>query len=414
MCNPRFSPSSLLLGISLIFTGFLTYSCDPPSQHAKGEVSTEEVVSQENPDTTSTEQADSQSLPQTSRGLDMTAARITNFSLKDYFPNLYVLVESDANMLQELEAYAKEVITREGLEEEEDLIALFDRRENEIIPHLVPFFENMDTEEFDKQFQNLEGELNQLGLTIQTAEGMFIGLGTSPVLESDIERLASEEYELYLAFRNADAQAQQGEYPYADMKPYSEMIWLGEQLKELSPNPYWEKIEERFTQVLLAFTDVHLVRQPNAREDERGTPLVGGLSLDFYPFMTETQTLSDYSKEQPQSSYSEVMRLLTENMSEISNDPENVYVIVTEWADDAEMAQSRVVSHLSAGEDIPHYLKIRRGDGTDKYAITYRFYEDGDKADAAFEKIVDKYPDARLVFCSVRNNELYQIGPSAD
>ena len=389
-------------------------ACQPTGSSSEGEAAeAEEVIPNDTPPEADLN-GDSLRGRQSSRGLDMATARITDFSLKDYFPNLYTLVEGDAEMTRELEVYAKQIMTREGLESEEDLIRLFTQREEVIIPHLQPFFENMDNNVFYEQFKILEGELNQIGLTLQTAEAMFIGLGPTAVLESDIERLGSEAYRLYLAFQNADAQARQGEYPYLNMEPFQEMIVLGEQLKSLVPNPYVEKIEERYEEVLLAFTDVHLVRQATAREDEKGAPMVGGVHTDFYPYATETETLSEFAETQSQSSFSEVMRKISENMSEISDNPESVYVIVTEWANDEEMAQSRVVSHLNAGEDIPHYLKIRRGDGTDRYAVAYRFYEDEEKANAAFEKIENTYPDARLVYCSVKNQELYQLGPSAD
>ncbi|MEM7373295.1 MAG: hypothetical protein AAF587_32015 [Bacteroidota bacterium] len=411
---------SLLTASSPVFVGcllgllFLGIACDdgpPPSDPAQ---EGKETTVRSDSSLKSSEVPDSTTRRQTSRGLDPTTARMSTFSLKDYMPKLYGLVEADAAMTSELETYAQKIIIREALESEDDLIQLFEERETGIIPHLIPFFENMDNEQFYQEMNVFEAELNQIGLTFQTAEGMFIGLGAASVLESDIERLASEPYRLYLAFQNANAEASQGEYPFADMKPFQEMIVLGEQINALAPNPYIDKIKMDYEMALLSFTDVHLVRDASAREEEGGTPMVGGVHTEHYPFLTETETLTTFSETKSQSAYGEVMRKLAENMSEISNKPENVYVIVTEWADDIEMAQSRVVSHLADGKDIPHYLRIRRGDGTDKYAVAYRFYEDDTKAEAALEKILPTFPNAKLVFCSVRNQELYQLGPSAD
>ena len=55
-------------------------------------------------------------------------------------------------------------------------------------------------------------------------------------------------------------------------------------------------------------------------------------------------------------------------------------------------AGPRVYTHLTNGEDVPHCLRIRRGDGTDKYAISYRFYEDEGKAEAALSKAQKRIP----------------------
>ncbi|MEL6133486.1 MAG: hypothetical protein AAFR59_09005, partial [Bacteroidota bacterium] len=51
--------------------------------------------------------------------------------------------------------------------------------------------------------------------------------------------------------------------------------------------------------------------------------------------------------------------------------------------------KQRVIYHLNRGVDIPHTLKIRKGDGTDRYAVAYRFYESEDLAEQAFQKIED-------------------------
>ena len=90
----------------------------------------------------------------------------------------------------------------------------------------------------------------------------------------------------------------------------------------------------------------------------------------------------------------------------------NIYIIITEWVDELVQARRTVAKHLAEGEDIPHYLKIKRGDGKEYYAIAYRFYDDGDKAAAALEKIRKNVPNARMIFVSVKGDELYQLGPS--
>ncbi|MEO1450986.1 MAG: hypothetical protein AAFV07_15760, partial [Bacteroidota bacterium] len=101
------------------------------------------------------------------------------------------------------------------------------------------------------------------------------------------------------------------------------------------------------------------------------------------------------------------------NTSSIQSKPENIYVIVTEWKDTQETARQRVHQHLDQGEDIPHYLRIRRGNGEDQFAVAYRFYDDASKADAALSKIQTRVADAQLIFCSVKGETLYELGPAA-
>jgi len=345
------------------------------------------------------------------RGLNPSLTRMGDFSFKDYFPTLYPLVESDAQSLREISAYAQQILYREGLNEEQDLIRLFQAREEIILPPLQSKIENLDDQKFYDQNENLEAELNQLGLTALTAEAMFVGLGIHPILEIEVARIASQPYQLYLDFQYADASSQGGEYPYTDLKPFQRMLLAGEALQARQEQVYFAKIKERYEEAFQVCTDIHLVADPRARE-MAPAPMVGGVHTDHYPFLTETESMQAFAKEHPESAYGKVAARLLENMSEMSSESENLYLIVTEWLKEEDQAVARVQDHLRQGRDIPHSLKIRRGDGSDQYAVTYRFYEDSEKADAALKHLLPDFPESEMIFVSVKGDQLYQLGPA--
>lgn len=345
------------------------------------------------------------------RGLGGEVARIMDFSFKDYFPTLYPLVEADEATLTATNAYAEQVVTRQGIETEADLKALFEKRESDILPFLQTRIEQLDDQQFYDLWKPLEAELNQIGLTALTAEAMFTGLGIAPVLESEVLRLGSPAFQAYMEFRYAEAVAGSGEYPFSNLKSYQEMVLAGEALRELDEGAYYAEIEESLEWALHTMTDIHLVSSRSARESAP-SPMSGGVNTDFYPFLTETESLEAFATKHPDEPVGQVAARLMENMSQMTDEPENLYLIVTEWKEEKEQANARIIQHLRAGEDIPHLLRIRQGDGKDRYAITYRFYEDADQADSALSKILPDFPAAEMVFVSVKGDQLYQLGPA--
>ncbi|MEL6652378.1 MAG: hypothetical protein AAFQ87_16370, partial [Bacteroidota bacterium] len=272
---------------------------------------------------------------------------------------------------------------------------------------LQSLIENQDEEWIYQNNQRLETELNRLGLTMLSAEGMFIGLGNAPLLNELVESKGSDALKWYLRFVYASDESANGEYPFLNMKPYGDMIVAAEKLKELSPNPYYEKVESEYKRALLSMTDIHRVGAPNARTEEKQL-LVGGVNTEMYPFATDAKSRRAFA-EGAQSQYSELLTKILSNVSEMSEEPETLYIILTEWVDGEEMAKNRVFAHLESGEDIPHYLKIRRTNGSDAYAIVYRFFEDAEKAEAAISKIEQEIPTAELRMISVRNGDLYAM-----
>lgn len=392
-------------GILLVW-GFLLVGCGPESTGADADLAQSETNSV-------LVEKEGHSDSMTSRGLPPAAnARRMNFSLADQMPTLYQLIQENTDLVAEIEGYARKVILGEGLETSADLEAVFAFRDEEIIPHLTPVLENADQDIIDTNWKALSNELGTIGVGMTSAEGMFTGLAQAPMLSDKLEALASPAFRMYQEFQVANAETQSGEYPFNDMQPYGEMVRIGEQMKNKYPEDvYTQKVEERFMDALEYMTDVHLVR-PGSGSKQQGPAMVfvGGTHVDAYPWMTENASREAFAKENAESRYSDIIQRILENPSEMGTESETLYVIVTDWAETQENARTRVYENLSDGKDIPHYLKIRRGDGTDKYAIAYRFFEDEEKANQAIEKIQQKIPEAQLIFCSVKGEKLYQLG----
>lgn len=349
-----------------------------------------------------------QDQPQTTRSLNdnshMRVATLTEVDFPTQFPTLSALIAADGPLHERLTAYAQQVLNPAGLTAEAGLLAVFDERDQHIIPRLSDYVQATASDDIEK----LEQELNQLGLQLVVAEGTVIGVGGADMLQAQIR--AFPAVEAYMDFRTAQAQAASGEYPFLDMSPYQDMILAGEKLNQANRPALFARIKADFDQALINFTDIHLVQRANTRTAP--APVVGGTHTESYPYETELSTHKAFVAAHPESRYQSVVQKILRNPSEISEKPEQLYVIVNEWVSTEDAARQRVQSHLQAGEDIPHFLPIKRPNGKTDYAVTYRFYEDEDKALTAFEIAEQSYPSVDLVYCSIKGETLYQLGPA--
>ncbi|MEZ4828823.1 MAG: hypothetical protein R3C61_21430 [Bacteroidia bacterium] len=352
----------------------------------------------------------------TMRSRGLPNARMASYSFDRYFPAIYNLIKNDAALVSAMSAFAEKVVNASSIQTEKALLAVFATRDSLLESSLYDAIADVngyaDGTEDDG---GLYDELGRLGIQITSAEGTFTGLGPSSFLEDRLVAVGSPALKAYMDFLVADANSRSGEYPFANMEPYLQMVEAGEKLTELQPNPYFAKIEQRFYEALENLTDIHrIVPEKNARQENSTFTMVGGTNVETYPYVSETNTLKAFSRDSASSPYAKVGAKILQNMSEMTVNAENLYVIVTEWVTDEDMARRRVYTHLRKGEDIPHHLQVRRGDGKDYYAIVYRFYEDSDKATAALNKIEKIYPQAQMIYASFQGGKLYQLGPSAD
>lgn len=330
------------------------------------------------------------------------------WTFADSLPRLYRLLEGDALLRADVEAYAAQVIGRQGLASEADFLRLFATRD-ELVDRLAPLFEAQGDAATPETFDAFEKELNRIGLGQISAEGQVLGVTIYPVLEAEMEAVCSKAFVAYMHFRHADAFSMSGEYPYLDLRPYQDMARYGWELVQMKDETYFPEIEDRYYRAVEAIADVHMVVNPEAGSRSVGTMIVGGVNTDAYPGATDFKARQMVARD-TQDPLAQAMRKILQNPSEISESPEAIYLIVTEWQEEAAAARRKVNGYLVQGLDVPHCLKIRRGNGRDQYAITYRFFENEAKANAAMELAKQQFPDAELIYVSVRGEDLYEMG----
>lgn len=401
---------NIVISVMLI-SGLSVVSCDQNSSGKgnSGEAPADSVSFNENAEGYGTDSMNS-------RGMGMANARLAEFSFERYYPALYGFLAELPELRDKFAALAGKVFRADNIRTEEELLAIYAERDKLLDSELYNLLDKVNG--FVDGTVNDKGvlsELNRLGIDVSSAEGMFTGVTQAPLLENKLQEVGSPALKAYTRFKNAEARTMSGEYPFMDMDSWLEMVLAGEDLMELRPNPYYAEVEESFHRALHNLTDIHMVYPSgSSRQEGEFSVLVGETHTEMYPFMTEDETLRKFGDSDVTSRYASVAAKIAENMSSMGADATNIYVIVTEWVDNEEMAQRRVFTHLSDGEDIPHHLQVRRGDGKDYYAIAYRFYEDADKAQEALDKILPEFPNATMIYASLEKGMLYQLGPSAD
>lgn len=341
--------------------------------------------------------------------------RMMGFNIERDLPIYAPEIQKDQEMYDLISKYGTSVTTGNGIKGDKDILKWLNIRDERLIPYFYSLTENFEENEsgfIDKNYEQLSQELNLLGMDMNFSEGTFVDMGVYPVMEEWIEKHASDGLKLYTQFKVAATQANNGEYPYLNMEPRIQKVVIGEKLASLEDSTYFLKVQEEYEEAVLALADIHKVYNPNNRQEE--SFLVDGVSTEMYPFVTEKKTRNNFVQSQRNSKFSQLVEKILDNPSEISNKPEQIYVIVTEWLDSKKMAQRRVIGHLNKGEDVPHYLSIKRPDGTTRFAVTYRFFENEEKANQALEKIQQEIPSAKLIFCSMKGDQLYQMGPVED
>lgn len=355
-------------------------------------------------------QGDSESASnQRTRGLDQAGAAGQDVPFDQQFPTITKVLQNESSLLSDLMDFYGSISQPSGIQSEQDLERVLQLRDSSMIPRVESALMTIDeNNSLYDDYDALQTELQRLGMQMTFAEGMFTSIGPYSFLEPQIEQYASSAFKLYLEFNQAKTESFNGEYPFLNMMPYLEMAQIGEQLAAIQGNPYFEKIKDDFEKSLLYVSDVHLVNDPTARGES--SLFVDGINTEMYPYMTEKESRVAYVNETAGSPFQKAVEKIMANPSSMSTKPEALYLVVIEWADDETVAISRVTIHLRQGEDIPHHLEVTLSDGTKKYAIVYRFFEDVDKAEEAISTIEGDFPDAELVMVSVKGESLYQIG----
>ncbi len=344
--------------------------------------------------------------------------------LQKKLPQLYQLIGNKSAFKQAVNDYAYNVLNADKLiTAEQPLMDLFKQREEEIQPELHEFFQNLSGQKPDlfnsQEGEKLIAELKSIGFTGIFSEGMYVYLGTSPIMVNQLKTLASEPFRLCIEFSDAEAEAWQGEYPYLDLTGEKKMVAIGEQILFKYPDTeYAPKIREFFYMALNVLTDVRAMKNQNDLSFLTG----GGLTLEYYPFATDIEQIKSFVTEYPQSRYAKVVQKITQDYSEITIDselPQPVYLVwiqeVTvnssaqqeDWDGCRTPAQKIKNVFLNKGIDIPHIVTVYQNN-VETCGVVYRFYSDKSKAELAVKNLQSMAPDVKAtmkkaVFNSTEN-----------
>lgn len=387
-----------------LFCACLLWKCTSPENsqpHSLDEVADEiEEVSK-----SATEVELDASLLADTREVSQTLSQLSpdSFSFKELFPFLYELLENNPEDLGHVKAFAEQAVSRSSFSQEKDLLNLIEERDTEVIPLLLPYFESMDPEVWDKNYDGLSKELSMMGIQMTSAEGMFTGLGPRSLFTENLKLREKTPLIQYDAFTDAQTRSMNGEYPYSNLEPYIKMVLLGEKMEEEgTAKSYYEKIGQSFAEALHVLTDVHLITNEGAR--------VGGVHTEVYPYMISLESLREALPRFEQSKFKEPLQRIVEFPSEMSLRPEHLHLLVESWAESEEEAKKQVEEHLRSGKDIPHYLAVEKGDGSTQYAVVYRFFEDADQAEKGLQIMQTQFNTGEMIFVSSEKNKLYQLG----
>ncbi len=347
-----------------------------------------------------------------SRGLPEANLRLgsSDTTFETRFPTLAMLMaKEEPSTLEIVKAFVATVARPEDIRTEQAFLDLLAYRDTAIIPRLDPaIYRWEDSGKRYEHFEALEAELNRLGMQSIEAEGSFLGLGPADLLASEWDRLASAELKLFLQFEELKTRAMGGEYPFLDMGGYLALAEIGEKMMALPKNRYQDSIVQDYHRYLVFIHDIHQVVDLTTREEPN--MFVSGISTEHYPYLTDTRSRQVYLDEQPVSLFSKALAGVMAQPSSMSPRPEHLYLVVIAWEAEEAVARQRVIASLLKGQDVPHHLAVQLGDGSTRYAVVYRFFEEETTAEEALRRAETQFRDVELIMVSVSGDRLYQIG----
>ena len=281
---------------------------------------------------------------------------------------------------------------------EQQLMSILTMRDS-LIKDMIIIFEDYyyENEGDYETWELIDEELIAIGFWTVYAEGMFVYLDVAPILEDEIEEFASDDFKLYLDFKNKFSMSMGGEYPYSGLSLYFEAVKAGEKMfKEYPNSKYYDLIFDDYYYCLDAVTDIHVVNNSGCFH--------GDFNFSFWPFATNCEEWATLIKENPNSMFTPIFQSLSDNTSSINIDVENegalstIYVVATNKVDDYEAAKFKIYDYLHQGLDIVHALTLNNNGEIENY-VAYRFYSEDykSKAEEAFEYIKTIAPNAQLI-----------------
>lgn len=314
-----------------------------------------------------------------------------------YLPEL--IAQSDKKLKAAFDEYVG--LVTKPITSEDDLKKIFESRYRLIQlldEYLGAKYDKIDWDNFD----NIDKELETIGIGCIYAEGMYVGMGEITFLKDQIEKFASEPFKLYLEFLNVYTNSMGGEYPFMNLTAYADVVAIGEKLyTNYKTTDYYKIISEKFINALTTMVDLHHA----AGADDELQCFESGLSYEFYPYAADYESIQYFIDHYPKSKYVGIFKKLKKNMSEFrynteSNPIASVYVIVVAEIENYEKTKSTIFEYLNKGIDAVHSVTLYRKDVELVY-VAYRFYDDEQKAEEGLKTIQTKIPEAKIIHVNI-------------
>ncbi len=235
---------------------------------------------------------------------------------------------------------------------------------------------------------SLMKELNSIGISVVTVEGMYASLNTAPVLSETIEKKASEDFILAAKLKNTYGLTVGSEYPYMDLSANADVVHYGELLFTKYPNsPFIKEVKPLFLECLMPYIDFH--KTSGCQENEA---IIGNFMTGAYPNGTELSEHKAFIKKYPQSIFSPIIQKIIDYPSEFNDKAEHFYIVKVP-AEEKNLTQ---LDYLLKGIDIAHELWLSKNKKAEKI-LAYRFFDKKNKAEEALQKIKSQVPDAEII-----------------
>lgn len=395
--------------IVLISLLALLVSCDStstkPDQGAtsgtdSGATTSAPSQEQEEAEITSPEAGDSM----VSRSIDARMQGDWNFAQS--FPMLYDIVMQDADMLESVSSFAEQVITGKGLSSDEDVESLLKTR-TVLQTSLGEFIRNWDEQTDDPaKLSALDQEMSKMGIRIAAVEGMF-GMLVPGDMPGAAMQACSPAMKAHLSFESAAGSTVGGEYPYSNMSFFGDAVLAGEKLLEDFGKSKWaEQDKKEFSLMLRSFLGIYL-RADGGYE----MAAVGYPGDEMHEFgLSELESHHDFVNNHPESKFAPHVRALLASTSKSAIQPEALYVVYDAYFESEEEAKQYQFEQLLAGNDLFHTVPVELGNGKTNWLVSYRFYEDSEKATAFFTEKEKTDSEVKMMLCTWHNDGFVQSG----
>jgi hypothetical protein len=379
-------------------------SCDSSNSSEQGTAATTPTASIPKTDTKRSVAPEPTADSLTPRSID---ARLpADWDFAKTFPILHGILSSDPLLLAKTSSYAESVVTGKGLNSDTDVEELLSQAKalRSEIGELVEAWDQ-EREDMD-QLNALDQEFTRLGMRAATSEGIFVMLVATD-MPPTVLQACSPAMRAHLTFMAAADNTIGGEYPYSNMSLFANAVAAGEQnVIGFAKNPWAEKDKTTMAQMLRAFVGIYL-----HRDGDYETAAVGYPGDGMYEFaMSELESHKEFIQQHPNSQFTPIVSALLENTSTSAFEPEQMYVVYASYFESEEEAQRYQYDKLLLGEDMLHILPVRLGNGKLNWLVSYRFYDDSEKATAFFTQKEQNQPEVKMMLCTWHNDEFVQSG----